>query len=167
MYVQTALDIGPRETAASLHDRLSSLGADMLRRYLDDILAGRIAPTPQDEARSTYAPMIRKGAGEIDWRQDAASLDRLIRAMIPWPGAFTFWGGETLKILRARPAAGELSNGRPGRVIRSREGIVVLTGDGGLLLEEIQLPGKRGMTADDFARGRPDFIGSDLGESDG
>jgi len=166
MYVQESLAIDPRETAASLHDRLSALGAQMLRRYLDGILAGEIVPVPQDDAQSTYAPMIRKEAGEIDWRRDTAALDSLIRAMTPWPGAYTRWRGETLKILRAVPA-GAAPSGPPGRVVAGSEGIVVLTGDGGLLPEEIQLPGKRGMPADDFARGHPDFIGSDLGGSDG
>ena len=166
MFVQESLDIDPGETAASLHDRLSLLGADMLRRHLDDILDGRIAPTPQDDAASTYAPLIRKEAGEIDWRQDTAALDRLVRAMSPWPGAYTRWQGETLKIVRARPAAGTRPSGRPGHVARGTDGVIALTGDGGLLLEEIQLPGKRSMPADDFVRGRPDLIGSTLGESD-
>lgn len=167
MYVQESLDIDPRETAASLHDRLSLLGADMLRRHLDDILAGRVAPTPQDDAISTYAPMIRKEAGEMDWTQGTAALDRLVRAMTPWPGAYTRWQGETFKILRARPATGTLLSGRPGHVVaRGSGGVMVLTGDGGLLLEEIQLPGKRSMPPEDFLRGRPDFIGSNLGEID-
>lgn len=164
MFIQESLDIDPRETAASLHDRLALLGADMLRRHLDDILTGRIAPVPQDDAASTYAPMIRKEAGEIDWRQGTAVLDRLVRAMTPWPGAYSHWQGETLKIVRARPAVGTRPSGRPGQITRGSGGVIALTSDGGLLLEEIQLPGKRSMPADDFVRGRPDFIGSNLGE---
>jgi len=167
MLVQESLDIDPRETAATLHDRLSLLGADMLRRHLDTILAGRITPTPQTDEGSTYAPIIRKEAGQIDWRHDTAALDRLIRAMTPWPGAYTHWQGEMLKILRARPATGMLPPARPGHVVYGSGGVAALSGDGGLLLEEIQMSGKRAMPVDDFVRGRPDFIGSTLGENDG
>ncbi len=163
MYVQEALNIAPRETAATLHDRLAALGAGMLRRHLDDILAGRVAPTPQDDGAMTYAPMIRKEAGAIDWAQDAAAIDRLVRAMTPWPGAFTHWAGEPLKITRARPLASP-SAAQPGHVIQVTEGVAVATGHGPLLLEEVQPPGKRPMAAPDFARGRPDFIGGTLGE---
>ena len=163
MYVQEALPIRPDETAATLHDRLSALGADMLRRYLDSILAGEIAPTPQPDDGSTYAPMIAKEAGEIDWTRPAAELDRLVRAMTPWPGAFTFWGDDLLKVLRARPLVDELPDGPPGLVARVGDGIGVVAGAGGLLLDEVQLAGKRALPADEFARGRPDWIGSILG----
>ncbi len=162
MLVRESLVIDPRETAATLHDRLAALGAGMLRRWLDDILAGRVAPTAQDEAAMTYAPMIDKAAGAIDWTRDAATIDRLVRAMTPWPGAFTEWAGETLKITRARPLAGP-TGGRPGRVTWEAEGVAVATGDGLLLLDEVQPPGKRPMPAADFARGRADFMGTVLG----
>ena len=162
MLVRESLVIDPRETAATLHDRLAALGADMLRRWLDDILTGRVSPTVQDEAAMTYAPMIDKAAGAIDWTRDAATIDRLVRAMTPWPGAFTEWAGETLKITRARPLAGA-ATGHPGYVVRAAEGVAVATGDGLLLLDEVQPPGKRPMPAADFARGRPDFLGAVLG----
>ena len=164
MYVQESIPIEQRETAATLHDRLAALGAIMLRRHLDDILAGHLLPSPQDDNGSTYAPMIRKEAGSIDWTQDAAAIDRLIRAMTPWPGAFTLWDDAPLKVLRARPILVELSPERPGHVLRHADGVAVVAGRGGLLLEEVQLSGKRAMTAADFARGRPDWIGAVLGE---
>lgn len=166
MFVQESIAIEPRETTATLHDKLSLLGADMLRRHLGDILARRILPTQQDDATSTYAPMIRKEAGQIDWRRTTVALDRLVRAMTPWPGATTHWQGETLKVLKTRPTTGALPIDRPGLVVHVSEGVAVLSGDGGLLLEEIQLPGKRAMPTVDFVRGRPDFIGSVLGEDD-
>ena len=162
MLVQESLVIDPRETAATLHDRLAALGADMLRRWLDHILAGHVSPTAQDEAAMTYAAMIDKAAGAIDWARDAATIDRLVRAMTPWPGAFTQWAGEPLKITQARPLAGP-SGGHPGRVTWESEGVVVATGEGLLLLDEVQPPGKRPMPAADFARGRADFIGTVLG----
>jgi methionyl-tRNA formyltransferase len=167
MLVQEALPIGPRETAAMLHDRLAALGADMLRRRLDDILAGRIQPVLQPDTGFTYAPMIAREEGEIDWSRDAAELDRLVRAMTPWPGAYTWWNGQPFKIVRARPAAGELPDGLPGEVVHAAEGLVVLVAGGGLVLEEVQPAGKRAMPAGDFARGHPDWVGSVLGASAG
>ncbi len=167
MLVQEALPIDPRETAATLHDRLAALGADMLRRHLDDILAGRIQATLQPDNGSTYAPMIAREAGELDWSRDVDYLDRLVRAMTPWPGAYTWWNGQPFKIARARPTTGDLPDGPPGRVVETAEGIAVLAGGGGLLLEEVQPPGKRAMPAEDFARGRPGWIGTLLGASAG
>jgi methionyl-tRNA formyltransferase len=167
MLVQEALSIGPRETAATLHDRLAVLGADMLRRHLDDILAGRIQPVLQPDTGSTYAPMIAREAGEIDWSRDDGYLDRLVRAMTPWPGAYTWWNGQPFKIVRARPATGNLPAGSPGEVVRAAGGLAVLTAGGGLALEEVQPPGKRAMPAEDFARGHPDWVGSVLGTNAG
>ena len=163
MYVQEALTISPDETAATLHDRLAALGAAMLRRHLDDILAGHVTAVPQPDEGATYAPMIAKDAGRIDWTRDAAELDRLARAMTPWPGAFTQWNGERLKVLRARPTAAGLPEGPPGLVARVDDGIVVLAGRGGLLLDEVQLAGKKTMNAAEFVRGRPEFVGGVLG----
>ena len=162
MYVQEAIAIGPDDTAATLHDRLAALGAGMMRRHLDDILAGRITAVPQPEDGMTYAPLIAKDAGAIEWTRDAAELDRLVRAMTPWPGAFTQWGDELLKVRRARPAAAR-PPGPPGLVARTTEGLVALAGGGGLLLDEVQLAGKRAMSAAEFVRGRPEFVGSVLG----
>ncbi len=167
MYTQESLIIDPRETAATLHDRLAELGAEMLRHRLDAILDGRLNPIPQDEASSTYAPMIRKEDGAIDWRRDAATLDRHVRAMTPWPGAFTTWAGETLKVVAARSAVERPVTDRPGAVMWAAGGVAVATGEGVLLLEAVQLPGKRVTAADDFVRGRPDFIGAMLGQPSG
>jgi len=166
MLAQEALPIAPEETSATLHDRLAALGAEMLRRHLDDVLAGRIAPLAQPADGATYAPMIGKDAGEIDWQRDAAQLDRLVRAMTPWPGAFTRWGDAPLKVLRARPLGGQLPDGPPGLVVRLGAELAVLAGGGALRLDEVQLPGKRALPAADFVRGRPDLVGSILGQVD-
>lgn len=162
VYVQEAIEITSEDTAATLHDRLAELGAQMLRQYLDDILAGRLTAVPQDDSQSTYAPMIHKEAGRINWSLPAAALDRHIRAMTPWPGAFTEWQGETLRILRASPLHGKLPDGRPGQVVTAGDKILALCGEGGLALEEVQLAGKRAMAVTDFVRGRSDFVGSVL-----
>lgn len=164
VYVQDAIPIGPRETAATLHDRLSELGAQMLTKYLPDILAGYLQAVAQDETCATYAPLIKKEDGAIDWRQSSLYIDRQIRAMTPWPGAFTIWQGQHLKVLSAEPIArGAWSTGAPGQVVARADVAAVLTGEGALELQVVQLAGKRATDIDDFLRGRPEFIGSQLG----
>lgn len=164
VYVQDAIPIGPRETAATLHDRLSELGAQMLTKYLPDILAGYLQAVAQDETCATYAPLIKKEDGAIDWRQSSLYIDRQIRAMTPWPGAFTIWQGQHLKVLSAEPIArGAWSTGAPGQVVARDDVAAVLTGEGALELQVVQLAGKRATDIDDFLRGRPEFIGSQLG----
>jgi methionyl-tRNA formyltransferase len=163
VYEQEAIPIRPNETAETLHDRLAQLGAEMIGRYLDQILSGELTAVPQDDSASTYAPMIKKEEGQIDWQHPAAEIDRLVRAMTPWPGAFTTWNGKNLKVLAARPLQGGETTGRAGLVVAEGEGAAVLTGEGKLVLEQVQLAGKTATAIDDFVRGRPDFIGSRLG----
>jgi methionyl-tRNA formyltransferase len=162
VYIQEALTIAPLDTAATLHDRLAELGGQMLRDHLDEILAGRLTAEPQDDSRATYAPLIQKESGALDWWRSSELLDRQIRAMTPWPGAFTHWRGELLRIVQARPVAGTLPDGQPGLVVTRNDEVIVLTGDGGLRLQQLQLAGKRAMAADAFVRGHADFVGSDL-----
>lgn len=164
VFVREALPIEPHDTAETLHDRLAQLGADMLERYLGDILAGRIQATPQDDSQATYAPMIKKEDGRLDWQQDATQLDRHIRAMTPWPGAFTEWQGEQLKVLVATPLPAQQTGTEPGRVLQTEAGILVACGTGALRLDSVQLAGRRPMSAADFVRGRADFIGATLGQ---
>jgi methionyl-tRNA formyltransferase len=165
VYVQESLTITDDETAATLHDRLARLGGQMLARYLEPILAGQIAAAAQDERQSTYAPMIKKEMGLIDWQQPVRQIDRLIRAMTPWPGAYTFWQGNQLKILSATPVDSARLSGPPGLVTADGDQLMVLAGQGGLRLRQLQLAGKRPLAAEAFVRGRPDLIGSRLGQS--
>ncbi len=163
VYACMPTPISPTETAASLHDRLAELGANLLDVHLDNIVAGKLTPTPQNDEQSTYAPMITKEDGRINWQQTSSEIDRRLRAMTPWPGAFTIWQGELLKIKSASVADGLLPDGEPGLVVAYEEGAAVLTADGGLVLEEIQLAGKRVTAVPDFLRGYENFIGSTLG----
>jgi methionyl-tRNA formyltransferase len=161
VYGQQAIPIREDETAATLHDRLAEVGADMIEQYLDDIVSGRLAAEGQDDSQATYAPLIKKEMGQIRWERTAVQLDRLIRAMTPWPGAFTSWQGKMLKILRARPVGShDLTSSQPGAV---RPGGVVVTGEGGLELLEVQLEGKKATAMADFLRGRPELVGGRLG----
>ena len=163
VYACMPTPISPTETAASLHDRLANLGANLLDVHLDNILAGNLIATPQDDDQSTYAPMIKKEDGRLDWQQTSNELDRRIRAMTPWPGAFTTWEGNLLKIKAASVADNRLPVGEPGQVMAYNKGTAVLTADGGLVLQEVQLAGKRVTAVSDFLRGHNHFIGSILG----
>lgn len=164
VYACRSTPITAQDTAATLHDRLAQLGADLLAEYLDEIVNGRLRPTPQDDSLATYAPMIQKEEGRLDWSQPADALDRRIRALTPWPGAFTTWDGETLKILAADPLAWS-PHGEVGQVFPEGDGASVCAGSGGLRLRRVQLAGKRAMDIAEFLRGRPDFAGSRLGET--
>jgi methionyl-tRNA formyltransferase len=163
VYVRQAIPIQPDETAATLHDRLARLGASMLDNYLDGILDGDLAAEAQNDALSTYAPMLKKKAGVIDWSQSTDQIDRQVRAMTPWPSAFTSWQGKRLKVLVATPMANDvLPSGEPGRVVAVSGSAAVLTADGGIMLRRLQLAGKRATSLEEFLHGHLEFIGSHL-----
>lgn len=136
----------------------------MLGDHLEEILAGQLTPRPQDDEQASYAPMIKKEDGLIDWRQSSRQVDRHIRAMTPWPGAVTTWQGKNLKVLAASPVAGKSSPpGAPGAVWATNGAAAVVTGQGSIQLMRVQLAGKRALPIEDFLRGRPDLIGGRLG----
>jgi methionyl-tRNA formyltransferase len=165
VYICRSTPIHQDDTAATLHDRLAHMGSDLLDQHLDDILNGRLIARPQNDDDVTHAPLIKKEDGRLNWHHAAAELERRIRAMTPWPGAFTTWQGKNLKIQQAALfTVGDM--GEPGRVVAVQDTAVVLTGDGGLQLQNVQLQGKRSMPITDFLRGQPDFIGSNLGNND-
>lgn len=155
------------ETAQSLHDKLAELGALLIERDFPKVLAGELDAVPQDDAQSCYAPMISKMDGQIDWSDSAEKIDRQIRAMSPWPSAFTRWNGKQLKLGNGYPlpvTRYPLSvETQPGTVVRLDKHIAVVTGDGLMQLDRIQLQGKRATNVADFVRGRPHFLGSQLG----
>jgi methionyl-tRNA formyltransferase len=165
IYAQEAMPILPADTAGSLHDRLAVLGGAMLTQYLDDILSGDLTAQRQQEEVATYAPMIQKEMGQIDWGRAASAISRQVRAMTPWPSAYTSWDGLQLKILAAFPHnVRDPKGAQPGNVLTDGETIYVTTGEGGLRLEQMQLAGKRPVDIAAFIRGRPDFVGSRLGD---
>ena len=148
------------ETAGELHDRLAELGGRSLVEHLDAIVAGAMAATAQDESLATYAPKIEKHDAALDWSLPAEELARRVRAYNPFPGAFCFAGETRIKVWRATAANG---SGEPGKVLQSdRDGVIVACGAGLLQLDELQLPGKRRVTAHEFA-GQIDLAGQRLG----
>ncbi len=161
---QATCPISPQDTRESLSARLAQLGADLLMDTLPRWLAGEIEPRPQDHSQATYSRIITKEDGLIDWSQSAVEIWRQCRAYYPWPSAYTYWRGKLLKVLSAEPLPSRSGKEEPGQVIALNEGLAVATGEGALLLREVQLAGKRAMTAEDFARGQRDFVGSVLGK---
>lgn len=159
---QEALAISPRETTETLTARLADLGARLLVEILPRWLAGEITPRPQEDHLATYAPPITKEAGAIRWSRSAIEIDRQIRAFTPWPGTYCYYEGALLKILSALPWPDVTQEGLPGTVVRVGAAIGVITGQGLLILEKVQPAGKRPMAAQDFARGRPEFVGAIL-----
>ena len=148
---QRLTPIHPDETAGSLGERLAELGADLLLETLPGYLRGEIQPRPQDDSQATNAPMLRKGDGRLDFSEPAASLARRVQAFNPWPGAFTTWQGQPLKILRAHAAeAGPMPAGRR----TSLSDLPAISAIPGLLvLDEVHPAGKRAMPGEVFLRG--------------
>ncbi len=146
MLLKGRVPIGPRTTAADLHDALAALGADLTLHALRD----PPAPAPQPAEGATYAPKLTRDSGRLAWAQPAAQLDRQVRAFTPWPGAWTTLDAETLKVLRAEPADGA---GPPGTVLDG--GLLVACGEGALRLLRVQRPSRAPMEANALLRGFP------------
>lgn len=159
---QRALPIAPRDTTATLTTKLAALGADLVIETLPAWLAGGIAPQPQDESAATYAPPIRRESAAIDWTRSAVEIERQVRAYNPWPGTYCACAQRNFRILQARAWPEWRGEGLPGKVVETPKGIGVVTGQGLLLLDKVQIAGKRPMQVDAFARGQRDFIHSVL-----
>lgn len=149
--LQAEEPIYPRDTAGELHDRLMVKGADLLRETVRLIAAGKAPRTPQDHAQATYAFKLKKEDAQIDFSRPAEELDRLVRAMNPWPVAWTQLGGETVKVWEARPAQQE---GPVGEILAlNAEGLLVGCSSGSLYLTKVQRPGGKVLSGFDFANG--------------
>jgi len=158
--------IGRRETGGSLHDRLGWIAAPALAEALLRIAAGTAPRIPQDEARATYAPKLTRENGAISWAATATEIDRRIRAMNPWPAAHTFLstaaGPRQLKVFSC--IRHRRDSGPAGVVLRAdRRGILIGAAEGAILLREVQLEGKRRMSAGDLLLGHPVTPGTLLG----
>ncbi len=160
VFAREATPIGAGETAGELHDRLAGLGAGLLVRELDAILAGRIDPVPQDEALATHAPKIGRADAALDWHLPAVTLERRVRAFNPVPGAWFMLDGEAIKCWRARVV--EAPGAAAGSVlVADRDGIVVACAEDALRLTRLQRPGRRPVSGGEFA-GQLDLAGRRL-----
>lgn len=176
MLMEEGLDTGPilleartpiaeDETSETLSQRLSEMGAELLLETIPLWVAGRLQPRPQSDEGAVYAPMISKAMGELDWTQDARALHNRVRALQPWPGTRTMHGEQRLKIMRTRVTGDAAQGAEPGTILALEpEGWHVATGDGVLLVESVQLPGKKPQSAAEAARGRREIqVGNRLG----
>ena len=175
IFLSEEVAMGPDETAATLEARLVPVGACLLMATLEGVGRGSLTPRPQDPAGVTFAPMLRKEDGMIDWARPAPEIERRIRAFTPWPSAFSYWQGKRVKVHGATPVPVEEAQETdapetvmaayspavlarqvetPGTVVRAgADGIRVATGAGALLITELQLEGRKRMAAEAFVRG--------------
>jgi len=148
--LQRNIEILPNDTGGSLHDRLAQIAPGTLLASLRLLSDGNAPRIPQENARATNAPKLKREHGQIDWSQAAEAIERKIRAYNPWPGAFMKVDHQNLKIFSASVVD---LNGQPGEILRSDKDLIVAAGKGALSLAEVQLEGKRRMTAAEFLRG--------------
>lgn len=155
MLYKKEIEIAPDDNYETLHDKLMLLGGEAIVEALALLEAGKLTPEKQDDSASCYASLIEKNMGEIDFSKSAVAIDRLIRGMTPWPSAYTFYQGKQLKIWKALPAVTEKALGRmPGEILKvDKESVTVSTGEGSLKILELQLEGKKRMSAHDFLLG--------------
>ncbi len=152
--LSSAVAIDSDDTSGTLHDRLADLGADLLLQVLKLFETNGITSTPQDHSRATYAPLLKKKDGRMDWKMPAQSLEAFIRGMSPWPGAFTYYGDKRLKIFKAAPLEVDTTE-LPGTVIKGFPGeLRVAAGKGALSIVEIQGESGRRLPVEDFLKGQ-------------
>ena len=154
MLLKTVVPLDEKETGGSLFDKLSKAGADLLLETLDALENGTVTPQKQGESPTAYAKMLTKDMGAIDWNRPAKELERLIRGLNPWPSAYTFLNGKTLKVWKCAVERAECGKEAPGTIIGvDKSGIHVACGSDTLILKEVQLEGKKRMETDAFLRG--------------
>jgi methionyl-tRNA formyltransferase len=149
--LQRKIDILPKDTGAFLHDRLGEIAPEGLLESLRLLMGGNAPQTPQDNGAATYAPKLNRESGRINWNESAEEIERKIRAYDPWPGAFTELNDRKLKIFSASIVD---LRGKPGEILRKDKELAIGATDRALSLIEVQLEGKRRMTAADFLRGQ-------------
>ena len=166
--IQRKLKLEGNETYDVLHDKLGEMGGDLLIEIIPEWITGKIDPQLQDESRTTYTRILKKEDGKIDWEKSAEEIERQIRAFNLWPGIFTFWekSGKLIriKILKARVLNRANSKTYPiGKtLVAGQNELCVQTGKGFLIIERLQLEGKKETDSEDLLRGYSDFIGTIL-----
>jgi len=152
MLLKKELPIDDEDTGETLSEKLSEIGGKLLIETIRLLKEGRLNPIPQDHSQATYAPMLKKEDGKIDWKKSAEEIKNLIRGTLPWPGAYTNLEGKLLKIYKARLAEDE---GKPGEIIKSdSDTLRVATGKGALDILELQIEGAKRLKTEEFLRGR-------------
>ena len=151
--LQEEVPISPEETTATLEDKLTPMGSRLLLQTLKELKEGSVREIPQREEEATFAPMLKKEDGTIDWNRSARAIECLVRAFNPWPSAYTHWEGRLLKVHRAAVVAAA-EPAAPGEVVRAdNKGLWVSTGEGWLDLVEVQLENRKRLGGGEFVRG--------------
>lgn len=157
MLASRAIRIKPEDTTGSVLLTLSTLGADLLLKTLPDYISGKLTPQPQHPEGVTYAPMLKKEDGLLDFTHPAIELERRVRAMNPWPGAWFEWNGNPLKVMRASAISGEKGSGSGSRfIVEGRP--AVRSSEGALILDEVQPAGKKVMAGKAFLAGAREWV---------
>ncbi|MBR7552826.1 methionyl-tRNA formyltransferase [Allobacillus sp. GCM10007491] len=165
MISQEAIRIDENDHTGSLHDKLSIVGAGLLKRTLPAIFSNEVNATPQDHEKATYAYTIKRNEEKIDWQKTQEEIYNHIRGLHPWPVAYTTYKDQTIKIWWAEKVE-QTSNGKPGEILRVEDGLFIGTADGKQLnITELQPSGKKRMKTEDFLRGSKDYftVGEQLG----
>ena len=164
VYARKAVAIGPMETAGELFDRLADEGGPLLVETLDRITGEGLEPEEQPEEGVTFAPLLKKSDGSIDWNKNALSVHNHIRGMNPWPGSHTMAAGRLIKVHRSEPCDGGGGDARPGSVLKASEGIIeIACAPGAVRLTMLQAEGRRILPAGEFLRGSDLREGTVLG----
>jgi methionyl-tRNA formyltransferase len=154
------VEIGADVTAEELGEQLAAIGGELARETIQGLKKKNLQPIPQDEKRATYAPLLKKADGLIQWEEEADRIRNQIRGMVPWPVAFTWWKGKRIKLFRGRTGHG---TGAPGEITSVDGGLEVACGKGSLFIEELQLEGGKKMRWEEFTRGHQLTPGEKLG----
>lgn len=160
---QIAIDISDEDTAGTLYGKLSSASSDFTVGTIKKYLSNKIDPKPQDNSLSSYAKELTKSDGLINWTKPADELEKFIRAMNPWPMAWTWRNGKQIKIISAQKKAIEINSYKSGKTFKYNNGLAIQCGQNALIIKCLQLEGKTVLSSDEFLRGHKDFIGSVLG----
>lgn len=160
--MQKVVPISSEETGGGLYDRLAAAGAEAILEAIPLIVEGKLEPKPQGEALTPYAKQLNKSMGCLDFTKSAVELERWIRGLNPWPTAYTYLRNKQLKLWRAEIADG---SGNPGEIVEvGKDFLTVQTGEGRLVIKELQIEGKPRMKTGDFLRGNAVEVGEILGE---
>lgn len=163
MLLKKEMIIAPTDTYETLHDKMKLVGVEALKEAWPLIVAGGEGREKQDNEIATYAPPIQKSMGEINWQERTSHIDAKIRGLNPWPGGYTYYKGEVMKVWKALPSK-EVHTAEAGTILEvSKEGLLVKTLDGSLLIQEIQMPNKKRMPVSEYIKGNTLEVGTLLG----
>jgi methionyl-tRNA formyltransferase len=164
MLVKREIEITGDMTSGELHDIMAAAGAGVLKETLERLQAGTLVGIPQPHEQATHAPMMEKETGHIDWSRDAQAVHNLVRGTDPWPGAFTFYRGERMRIWKTAVSTQSIKGKIPGTICTvDREGVLVVCGTGAVIVREVQFDSGKRMSVDEYIRGHQINEGEVLG----